>query len=371
MPRLTDFKIRAAKPAPRDFLLTDGGNLFLRVRPTAKTWVVRIKRQGRRRVYTLGNYPNVGLLEARKQAAHLVAVERGEARASVGDTIESYMAGIIRPRYKRTASAEVYARRLTARLGSVAIDAVRAVDVARVVSDKQRTAPVSAMRMLAFAKGFFAWAVGIGLVERSPIADVQARAFGVKEESRERTLTDDEIRAFWWAPDLPHRALLRFLLLTGLRIGEAQAARVEWIHADGWLHLPADVMKNAKPHQAFLSPLARQQIEGDAAPVLFRAVSPTAVQSALHRWQDRHGVESRWTPHDLRRSFASRMGDAKVAPHVIAKALSHTFAPTPSLAVYLRSEWVAERQAAGVLLAKVVARIVAAKTRSGTARIAR
>ena len=56
------------------------------------------------------------------------------------------------------------------------------------------------------------------------MTDVRARAFGVTEEARERILSDDEIKTLWHAPDLPHRALLRFLLLTGLRIGEAQAA---------------------------------------------------------------------------------------------------------------------------------------------------
>ena len=34
---------------------------------------------------------------------------------------------------------------------------------------------------------------------------------------------------------------------------------------------------------------------------------------------ERHGADDdRWTPHDLRRSFASRCGDPGIAPHVIA-----------------------------------------------------
>ena len=88
----------------------------------------------------------------------------------------------------------------------------------------------------------------------------------------------------------------------------------------------------------FLASSARRQIEKDAAPHLFRSVSSTAVQAALHRWQDRHewaedyfaecskkhSEPARWTPHDLRRSFASRCGDLGVAPHIIAKLLNHT-----------------------------------------------
>jgi integrase len=84
------------------------------------------------------------------------------------------------------------------------------------------------------------------------------------------------------------------------------------------------------------------------------------VQAAVQRWQTRHGVtDDRWTPHDLRRSFASRCGDLDVAPHVIAKALAHTFTPSESLPVYLRSEWLDERKQAAIAMAAHVATVVA------------
>jgi integrase len=368
MPRLTDIRIRNAKPA-QELLLPDGGNLYLRIRPkpTAEkgfsySWLVRIKRHGRRRVHSLGIYPGLTIKEARAEAARIVAKERGEARVDVRSAVEDYLDVMIRPHYRRVNNAEVYARRLQARLGSIAVDAVRPVDVSRLIAEHVREAPVAAMRMLGFAKQFFNWCVGMGYVDRSPIADVQSRVFGVVEESRERILTDDEIKALWHAPDLPHRALLRFLLLTGLRIGEAQAAQRDWIDADDWLALPAEVMKAGKPHRCCLSPLAREQIEAAAAPHLFRVVSPTSVQAAVHRWQDRHGVTDRWTPHDLRRTFASRCGDLGIAPHVIAKLLAHTFTPSASLPVYLRSEWIEERKQATMALAAHIAGLVGGQT---------
>ena len=187
---------------------------------------------------------------------------------------------MIRPTYRSVKNAEVYARRLQENLGKLSIDSVRAVDVSRMVTGYIREAPIAAMRMLGLARQFFGWCVGIGYLERSPITDVRARAFGVAELPRKRILTDDEIRGLWNADDLKHLPLLRFLLLTGLRIGEAQAARLEWLTADGWLHLPAATMKNAKPHSAYLSETARAQIETGAAPLLFQKVTPTAVQAA-------------------------------------------------------------------------------------------
>jgi integrase len=358
MPRLTDVTIRNTRAATQDVLLSDGGCLFLRVRPSgSRGWIVRIKRNGKRRVHTLGSWPDVPIKQARAEAAKIVAVERGTARVTVADAVEQFMDMRIRPRYRRVANAEVYCRVVAAELGSLSVDAVRGVDVSRMVAAYRRKAPVSAMRLLSFTKHFFAWCVSFGYADHSPARDIKPGTFGVEEDPRERRLSDAEIKALWHAEDLPHVPLLRFLLLTGLRIQEAQRAREGDVAAD-WLAIPAAHAKNGREHRLYLPELARQQIKADAKPMLFRSVSPTAVQAALHRWQDRHDVEDRWTPHDLRRTFASRCGDIGVAPHIVTKLLNHTLPGGESLPVYLRSEWFEERKAAAVELAAHVAAIV-------------
>ncbi len=52
----------------------------------------------------------------------------------------------------------------------------------------------------------------------------------------------------------------------------------------------------------------------------------------------------RWTPHDLRRTMASRMQDLGIAPHVIEKCLNHALEGI--LAVYQTSDLMPERRAA-------------------------
>ena len=204
MPRLTDIKIRNTRPASHDVLLADGGCLFLRVRPSgSRGWIVRIKRNGKRRVHTLGPWPTVSIKEARAKAARIVAVDRGKARVTVAEAVEQFMDVQIRPRYKRVGNAEVYCNAVKAALGALAVDAVRPVDVSRMVADYRHRAPVASMRLLSFTKHFLSWAVGFGYAERSPAADVKSGAFGVIEQSRERILTDAEIGAFWHADDLP------------------------------------------------------------------------------------------------------------------------------------------------------------------------
>ena len=51
-----------------------------------------------------------------------------------------------------------------------------------------------------------------------------------------------------------------------------------------------------------------------------------------------------FTPHDLRRTFASRMADLGVAPHVIEKILNHKL--EGMMAVYNHAEYMPEREAA-------------------------
>jgi len=70
---LTNTAISKAKPTNKDYKMTDGGGLYLLIKTTgSKVWKYdwRMK-PNRRGTYTLGNYPEISLLEAREQ--HLQA----------------------------------------------------------------------------------------------------------------------------------------------------------------------------------------------------------------------------------------------------------------------------------------------------------
>ncbi|HEX4385895.1 MAG TPA: Arm DNA-binding domain-containing protein, partial [Myxococcales bacterium] len=65
---MNELLIRAAKPRNSEFLLADGEGLYLRIRPTGKSWVYRYKEAGREAKLSLGHYPTVRLAAARKKA---------------------------------------------------------------------------------------------------------------------------------------------------------------------------------------------------------------------------------------------------------------------------------------------------------------
>ena len=66
MNNLTVSKIKALRSTEKKYKVADGGNLYLRVMPTGKMyWELLIKRGDKRSSKVLGQYPNLGLKDAR------------------------------------------------------------------------------------------------------------------------------------------------------------------------------------------------------------------------------------------------------------------------------------------------------------------
>ena len=78
---LTDLKIRSLKPEDKPRRYTDGGNLFVEVRPTgSKLWRFAYKFDGKQKLMALGSYPEISLAKAREK--------RAEARALLFEGID-------------------------------------------------------------------------------------------------------------------------------------------------------------------------------------------------------------------------------------------------------------------------------------------
>src|SRR5882724_10437923 len=65
---LTDTRIRNAKPSRKPYKLTDSAGLHLEVRPNgSKLWRLRYRIGGKENMFALGDYPTIGLAEARAE----------------------------------------------------------------------------------------------------------------------------------------------------------------------------------------------------------------------------------------------------------------------------------------------------------------
>ena len=65
---LTDARIRATKPAAKPVKLTDGGGLYMEVRPSGKKlWRYRYRIVDKENLFAIGEYPEISLAEARAE----------------------------------------------------------------------------------------------------------------------------------------------------------------------------------------------------------------------------------------------------------------------------------------------------------------
>ena len=81
--KLSDSKVKSSTLKPG--LLSDGGGLYLNVKPSGtRSWVFVWKQDGRRREKGLGAYPAVPLVKARQESLRMQRSHSGGARPHRG-----------------------------------------------------------------------------------------------------------------------------------------------------------------------------------------------------------------------------------------------------------------------------------------------
>lgn len=349
---LSDLRIRKLKPGDRDRWVCDGNGLYLRLRATGgRSWVLRRKSGN----ITLGAWPTMGLAEARTKAAAYSG--KHVSTATLGELLEAWYADMVEGKYRRPREVAAYFERLDAALKSTKLRDLQRIAVREALRRyAAERGPVGANRLLSILKTALRFARDAGYIEASPIDGLSPELVGGVENARKRVLTDTEIRDLWRA-DSQHGPLLRFLLLTGQRIGETQRATWSSIHGDRWA-IPAEHAKNGRAHWVALSRQALALLRGldVGRQLVFGNATNTGVQAYLRRWCEREEIDPAFTPHDLRRTFATRAADLGALPHVVEKILNHTMLGV--MAVYNRAEYEAERVEAMQRWADELERIV-------------
>lgn len=344
---LTETAIRRLPNPPKEKLLGFDHGLYLRLYPSGrKSWLFRTRKGGSWKTRNLGDWPAVSLAQARAKAAPLAGKVLPESVSFAALLTEWYQRQIA-PRYKVTKNVATYVERGKVEAGNIKLAQLTTTRLTTILSGYAENAPVSANRCLGAWKLALDYAVERGYLERNPLERTTTKSVGGPELTRDRHLTDDEIKALW-NDRHPHAPLLKFLLLTGLRISEGQGARPEHLEGDR-LNIPEN--KSSRPHWVFLPRLAKE-LTGDHDGYLFDQRSPTAVQARLKR------AGSGWTPHDLRRTFATRLAGLGVAPHVVEKMLNHTLGGV--MDIYNRHDYGPEREQAAIAWANEIQRITAA-----------
>jgi integrase len=364
--KLTARKVEQARPNPsRRREIPDGGKpgLYLIVQPSGrKSWAVRYRVNGQPRKLTLDGFP--GLATARRMAQEaLDAVSEGkdpaaEKQASksqygLGSNLFSAVAAEFVERHAKRNTRPIsahqtelfLAKEVLPKWGNKRIQDITKRHVLDLLdSIVDRGGGLSANRVLAAVRKLFNWAVLRGIITASPVAGIKAP---LAERSRDRVLSDDEIRWLWLACDkagYPFGSMAKLLLLTGQRRNEVSGMTWGELDLDKavWI-IPAGRSKNDEKHEVPLSDAALLVIaflplvKSDKG-FLFTTTGETHVSGysrakamldkamlELARQERGGDVEiPRWTFHDLRRTAVSGMARLGVALPVIEKVVNHS-----------------------------------------------
>ena len=202
---------------------------------------------------------------------------------------------------------------------------------------------VTANRVRASLSACFSWAMREGLALSNPVANTNKR----EERSRDRVLSDDELRRIWNAAgDGAYATIVRLLILTGQR--RSEIAELRWSEVDferRTLNLPGERTKNKRPHVVPLTPTARTLLEGQ--PRTGDAVFEFTAWAYSKDLLDKRSGVGDWVIHDLRRTAATGMADIGIAPHIIEAVLNHVSGHKGGVAgIYNRSSYATEKAAA-------------------------
>jgi integrase len=316
----------------------------VRINQTSKTFVL-VAGKNRQRT-TIGRYGIITLAEARTKAKKILAektlgnTKRPTLTFEAALTLfKSTHCAEIRPRTAYDYDL-VLTKHFLPKLRLERLEDITKHQLAN-ITDRLIDRPSARRHALAVSRTFFKWAARRGYLEHSPTDGVQLPG----TIARDRVLTDQELKAVWLAANRPEpfHHIVRLCILTGQRRGEIAKIQGEYVK-DGRLNLPASITKNARAHSIPLGPMALE---------LFSALPKEGYifGRPFNNWSNgkrflKCDVEN-WTPHDLRRTFATNLAELGVAPHVIERLLNHVTGTISGVAaIYNRNKYEKETREA-------------------------
>lgn len=358
MARFTDLSIDRYRPRAKKYTVTEGNGLYLQVSPKGKkTWLHRYEVGGKRKWLHLGEYPAVGLKEARdknEETAKITIrgedpreIENSNPDPTLREVFEAWFDKAVDKRGKPWSAAHkrnvkyMFNKDILPRLGGRKIRDIRKGEISKVLEDIEDRAPNQALQVYRRMSRLFNYAASRDIVEFSPMTALDP----IGATSRKtRYLSDEEIKAFLRAlpgadmsPDTA--AVLELVLRTGQRPGEVCGANCDEVE-DNWWTIPAGRAKNGTEHRVYLSSRCKElfgepneygfyfpSLRNPAKPLKHTVVSK-ALRRSLTGKEKKNGADITiplppFTPHDLRRTAATHLAKLGFTDEIIGAVLNH------------------------------------------------
>lgn len=379
----TDAQIKGLEPELKRYekYIVSGG-LGIRVTPAGvKTWIYRYKIDGKTEKLTIGHYPtmslataNIRFLELSNQRREglnpkvLIQTQEADKERQKNNTVRKlvldWYSGYVEKNIKRpeTIKKQIDGD-IIPLLGDKELDTLQTVDITTALDIiVDRGAPVHANRVLSSLKQVFNSAISRGRMQHNPAACIRAKDIGGTEKPRDRYLSLEEIKILWQFLDsgdnqmaLQTKNAIKIILLTGVRTAELRLATFsEFDFEHSLWTIPAEhskidsVMKIHLSSQVKALLMELKKVSNSQYVVSgIKADTPlseNALPRAIKRIEERLGIPS-WTAHDLRRTFATQLGEAlHIDPVVIEKCLGHKMPRI--MATYNKNEMLPQRKEA-------------------------
>jgi integrase len=375
--RLSDSHARNARPKDKAYKLVDGNGLFLLVKPNGKrSWRYRYRIGGIENMFAVGDYPQLGLKQARaaRDDARLL-VEQGthpsEQRkadrlivvSSAASTFKAISQEWISENKERWSAyylrqvETILANEVYPHIGRLPMRKVHASHLLGILKRVAgRDAPTVAILIRQWCSAIFRYAVANLKADSDPSAALKG-AISRPRVKHKRPLEASELRQLSERLEQTRSSAsigiaIRLLLLTFVRPGELRCAA--WsefdLGAKEW-RIPAERMKMREAHIVPLSTQAvallnELQKHGVMREQLFpnvrdpkRCMSPTTLNRSLERM----GYSGKFSAHGFRATASTLLNEMGYRPDVIERQLAHG-ERNQVRASYNRAAYMAERR---------------------------
>ncbi|MFZ6759542.1 tyrosine-type recombinase/integrase [Undibacterium sp. Ji50W] len=360
-PTERDSVTKIVTPLVMPLARSDGGGLTftLSISGTA-SWILRYRFGGRAREVTIGNYPDIGLNEARTIAREKRAkIDRGidpaliksKAKASaiadltVRDLAEDYRQKVLTN--LSISTQRTYSRNLSrveTSIGSYKVSQVTPIDIVSLI-EKSKLPWVEANMLLCTVKMLFKHAAGRRLVAANPCIGVQISSLlGKRPAIRRRLMLSEKELLQLFNSNMSNENMLTVKILLGTAVRSGELINAKWEDFD--LANGVWNVQKTKTGRAIQIPLTEAVISwlrelkilafdsqfvlparkearkarngGDAA------INPNTFGEAIQYWLEEYKPDiRRFTPHDLRSTAKSHLRALGVPRDITEMCLNH------------------------------------------------
>lgn len=375
---LTDLQIRKASPAATAYKLSDAEGLYVLVKPSgSKLWQMKYRYVGKEKTLSIGQYPQVSLVDARDKrlAAKKLLIEGIDPSAKKKED-KRLLAYSTRNTFKVVAQewhatkkgtwtpehAERLLRRLELyafpELGNRPIAAIKTPEIITLLRKHEKRGKLETIYRLAQTFSvIFRYAVHCGLIDQNPASDLRGVLLPYKTVNFP-TIHSDELPNFFQKLDavdatIQNKIAVKLLMLTLLRPGEMRKGKWEEVDFNAKLwSIPLERMKRRRPH---VVPLCAQAIQlltqlrdltGDGEymfPSRQRRKNPYMSENTINHVLNRMGYKNKLVGHGFRALASTTLNErSNFHKDAIEVQLSHAD-EDQIRATYNRAEYLEER----------------------------